>query len=74
LDDNDFYVWGSSKIFGMRVAVHDPAKWAAKSLRESLERKGITVEGETRSRDWKSEDGFDAEKAQIFGQIESATL
>jgi D-alanyl-D-alanine carboxypeptidase/D-alanyl-D-alanine-endopeptidase (penicillin-binding protein 4) len=74
LDDNDFYVWGSSKNFGMRVAVHDPAKWAAKSLREKLEQKGITVEGETRSRDWRTEDGFDAEKAQVFGQVESATL
>ncbi len=74
LDDNDFYVWGSSKNFGMRVAVHDPAKWAAKSLRESLEKKGIAVEGETKSRDWKSEDNFDAEKAQIFAQVESQTL
>ena len=74
LDDNEFYVWGSSKNFGTRVAVHDPAKWAAKSLREILEKKGISVEGETRSRDWRAEDGFDAEKAQLFGQIESATL
>jgi D-alanyl-D-alanine carboxypeptidase/D-alanyl-D-alanine-endopeptidase (penicillin-binding protein 4) len=74
LDDNDFYVWGSSKNFGMRVAVHDSAKWAAKSLRENLEKKGITVEGETRSRDWRTEDGFDADRAQIFGQVESATL
>jgi D-alanyl-D-alanine carboxypeptidase/D-alanyl-D-alanine-endopeptidase (penicillin-binding protein 4) len=74
LDDNEFYVWGSSKNFGTRVAVHDPAKWAAKSLREILEKKGIRVEGETRSRDWRTEDGFDAEKAQVFAQIESATL
>jgi D-alanyl-D-alanine carboxypeptidase/D-alanyl-D-alanine-endopeptidase (penicillin-binding protein 4) len=74
LEDNEFYVWGSSKNFGMRVAVHDPAKWAAKSLRENLEKKGIVVEGETRSRNWKSEDGFDAEKSQVLAQIESQTL
>ena len=74
LEDNEFYVWGTSKNFGMRVAVHDPAKWAAKSLRESLEKKGITVEGETRSRDWKSEDGFDAAKAEVLARVESQTL
>lgn len=74
LDDNEFYVWGTSKNFGMRVAVHDPAKWAAKTLRESLEKKGIVVEGETTSRDWKSEDGFDAAKAQGLAQVESQTL
>ena len=74
LEDNEFYVWGSSKNFGTRVAVHDPAKWAAKSLRESLEKKGITVEGETRSRDWKTEDGFDAERAPVLAQVESQTL
>ncbi|MBS1796763.1 MAG: D-alanyl-D-alanine carboxypeptidase/D-alanyl-D-alanine-endopeptidase [Acidobacteria bacterium] len=74
LADNDFYVWGSSKNFGMRVAVHDPAKWAAKSLRESLERKGITVEGETRSRDWRTEDGFQPEKARELARVESQPL
>jgi serine-type D-Ala-D-Ala carboxypeptidase/endopeptidase (penicillin-binding protein 4) len=74
LEDNEFYVWGSSKSFGTRVAVHDPAKWAAKSLRESLEKKGIVVDGETRSRDWRAEDGFDAEKAAVLAQVESQTL
>jgi D-alanyl-D-alanine carboxypeptidase/D-alanyl-D-alanine-endopeptidase (penicillin-binding protein 4) len=74
LDNNDFYVWGSSKNFGMQVAVHDPAKWAAKSLREILQKKGIVVDGEIQSRDWKSEDGFEPEKAQTLAVIESQTL
>lgn len=74
LDDNDFYVWGSSKNFGMRVAVHDPAKWAAKTLRESLEKKGIAVEGETVSRDWKTATDFNPEKAQVLATVESQTL
>ena len=74
LEDNEFYVWGTSKNFGMRVAVHDPAKWAAKSLREALEKKGIAVEGETRSRDWRAEDGFQPEKAQVLAMVESQTL
>jgi D-alanyl-D-alanine carboxypeptidase/D-alanyl-D-alanine-endopeptidase (penicillin-binding protein 4) len=74
LEDNEFYVWGSSKNFGVRVAVHNPAQWAAKSFREYLEKKGIVVDGETKSRDWKSEDGFEAEKAQNLAQVESQTL
>lgn len=74
LDDNDFYVWGSSKNFGMRVAVHDPAKWAAKSLRESLEKKGVVIEGETVSRDWKMQTDFNAEKASVLAQVGSQSL
>jgi serine-type D-Ala-D-Ala carboxypeptidase/endopeptidase (penicillin-binding protein 4) len=74
LEDNEFYVWGSSKNFGMRVAVHDPAKWAAKSLREALEKKGIVVEGTTRSRDWRTEDDFDPEKALVFAEVQSQPL
>jgi serine-type D-Ala-D-Ala carboxypeptidase/endopeptidase (penicillin-binding protein 4) len=74
LEDNEFYVWGSSKNFGTRVAVHNPAKWAAKSFRETLEKKGIIIEGETRSRDWKAEDEFDAEKSPVLAQVESQTL
>lgn len=74
LDDNEFYIWGTSKNFGVRVAVHDPAKWAAKSLKESLEKKGIAVEGEVLSKDWKSEDRLDPSKAQKFAEVESQTL
>ncbi|HRH43440.1 MAG TPA: D-alanyl-D-alanine carboxypeptidase/D-alanyl-D-alanine-endopeptidase [Pyrinomonadaceae bacterium] len=74
LGDNEFYVWGSSKSFGMRVAVHNSAMWAAKTLRENLEKKGILIEGQVKSRDWRSEDGFDVEKAQNLAQIESSTL
>ena len=32
LSDNEFYVWGNAKNFGARVAVHDPAKMATKTL------------------------------------------
>jgi D-alanyl-D-alanine carboxypeptidase/D-alanyl-D-alanine-endopeptidase (penicillin-binding protein 4) len=74
LEENEFYVWGSSKNFGVRVAVHDPARWAAKSLREHLEKQGIVVDGETVSRDWRSEDEFDAQNAQNLAQVESQTL
>ncbi|HEX8369044.1 MAG TPA: D-alanyl-D-alanine carboxypeptidase/D-alanyl-D-alanine-endopeptidase [Pyrinomonadaceae bacterium] len=74
LSDNNFYVWGSAKNFGARVAVHNPAGLAAKNLKEALEKKGIAVEGEIRSRDWKANDKFDTAKAQELAFVESQTL
>ncbi len=74
LQNNEFYIWGSSKNFGVRVAVFDPAQWAAKSLKESLEKKGITVEGAIKSRDWKAEDRLDKVKSPKLAEIESQSL
>lgn len=74
LEDNEFYVWGTSKNFGAKVAVHNPAQLAAKTLKESLQKKGITVEGEVQSRDWKSKDKLDAAKAVELASVESSTL
>ncbi|HEX8250539.1 MAG TPA: D-alanyl-D-alanine carboxypeptidase/D-alanyl-D-alanine-endopeptidase, partial [Pyrinomonadaceae bacterium] len=74
LSDNNFYVWGNQKNFGARVAVHNPAGLAAKNLKEALVKKGIAVEGEIRSRDWKADDKFDAAKAQELASVESQTL
>jgi D-alanyl-D-alanine carboxypeptidase/D-alanyl-D-alanine-endopeptidase (penicillin-binding protein 4) len=74
LSDNHFYVWGNAKNFGARVAVHNPAGLAAKNLKEALEKKGIAVEGEVRSRDWKADDKFDTAKAQELARVESQTL
>jgi serine-type D-Ala-D-Ala carboxypeptidase/endopeptidase (penicillin-binding protein 4) len=74
LADNNFYVWGNQKNFGARVAVHNPAGLAAKTFKELLVKKGIAVEGEARSRDWKADDKFDAAKAQELAMVESQTL
>lgn len=74
LEDNNFYVWGNSKNFGVRVAVHNPAELAAKNLKEGLVKKGIAVDGEIQSRDWKSEKILDAAKAQKLAEVESQTL
>jgi D-alanyl-D-alanine carboxypeptidase/D-alanyl-D-alanine-endopeptidase (penicillin-binding protein 4) len=74
LSDNNFYVWGNSKNFGARVAVHNPAGLAAKTLKETLEKKGIAVEGEIKSRDWKTDEKFDASKAQELASVQSQTL
>lgn len=74
LSDNNFYVWGNDKNFGARVAVHNPAGLAAKTFKELLVKKGVAVEGEARSRDWKADDKFDAAKAQELAFVESQTL
>ncbi|MGI8555736.1 MAG: D-alanyl-D-alanine carboxypeptidase/D-alanyl-D-alanine endopeptidase [Pyrinomonadaceae bacterium] len=74
LEDNDFYIWGNSKNFGARVSVHNPAQLAAKTLKESLEKKGITVEGTEQSRDWKSADKLDVSKSVELALVESETL
>ncbi len=74
LEDNNFYIWGSSKNFGAKVAVSKPAGLAAKSFKELLEKKGITVEGAIQTRDWKSEDQIDLTKSNELASVESATL
>ncbi|MCD9188985.1 MAG: D-alanyl-D-alanine carboxypeptidase/D-alanyl-D-alanine-endopeptidase [Pyrinomonadaceae bacterium] len=74
LDDNEFYVWGNTKAFGARVSVHNPSGLVAKTLKESLEKKGISVEGETKTRSWKSSDALDVSKAQELASVQSQTL
>lgn len=74
LEDNNFYIWGSSKNFGARIAVHDPEGLAAKTLKESLEKKGVVVEGAVQTRDWKSPDQLDVSKSTELASIESKTL
>lgn len=74
LSDNEFYVWGKSKNFGARVAVHNPAQMAAKTFKEALIKKGISVDGEMESRDWTSDEKTDAAKLNELAFIESKTL
>ena len=74
LEDNNFYIWGSSKNFGARVAIHNPEGLAAKTLKESLEKKGITVEGTIQMRDWKSPNQLDVSKSTELAAVESKTL
>lgn len=54
LSDNTVEVWGEfapgTKGFGARLAVHQPALWAAKLFTQALKSKGIKVDGESVSR------------------------
>ena len=54
--------------------MHNSAFWAAKSLKEALEKRGIKVGGAAQSVDWKSANRLDAEKAVELASIESKTL
>lgn len=74
LSDNEFYVWGNAKNFGARVAVHDPAKMATKAFKEALEKKGIAIDGEIISRDWKSDEKTDRANLTELAFVESQTL
>jgi D-alanyl-D-alanine carboxypeptidase/D-alanyl-D-alanine-endopeptidase (penicillin-binding protein 4) len=54
LSDNNIEVWGEfapgSKGFGARLAVHNPAGWAARLFLDALKTRGITVAGQTLAR------------------------
>ncbi len=67
-------IWGNGDKASGRLAVHNPALWAAKTLKESLEKRGITVDGEAKSADWKTENRLDVENAIELASIESKTL
>lgn len=55
LSDNKIAVWGEfppgSKGFGARLSVHNPALWSASLFREALKTSGISIGGQTVSRD-----------------------
>jgi D-alanyl-D-alanine carboxypeptidase/D-alanyl-D-alanine-endopeptidase (penicillin-binding protein 4) len=74
LADNQIYVWGNGDKGAGRIAVHNPALWTAKNLKESLEKKGITIDGEAKSVDWKSENKLDVGNAVQLASIDSKTL
>ncbi len=69
LSDNDIHVWGEfpsgGHAFSAFLSVHQPALWAATILKQSLIARGIKVDGEVRSRDFRvsDKDRFDPRKA-----------
>jgi D-alanyl-D-alanine carboxypeptidase/D-alanyl-D-alanine-endopeptidase (penicillin-binding protein 4) len=74
LAQNNVYIYGSGKNLDARVAVENPALWSAKILKEALVKKGIAVEGEAKSADWKTENKPDVENANQLASVESQTL
>lgn len=74
LADNQIYVWGNGDKASGRMAVYNPALWTAKTFKESLEKRGITIDGEAKSVDWKSENKFDVVNAVELASFDSKTL
>lgn len=74
LAQNNVYVYGSGKKLDARIAVENPALWSAQIFKETLEKKGIAVEGAAKSANWKTENKPNVENANELASIESRTL
>ena len=74
LGDNQIYIWGNGDKASGRMAVHNPTLWTAKTLKETLEKRGITVEGAAQSVDWKAKNKLIVENAVELAAVESVTL
>jgi D-alanyl-D-alanine carboxypeptidase/D-alanyl-D-alanine-endopeptidase (penicillin-binding protein 4) len=76
LSDNEVRVWGDfpagGQGFNARLSVHHPALWAASLFRDALKARGITVEGEARSRDSRSH--HDDKRVAIQNAVELASF
>ena len=74
LDNNQTYVWGNGKKAYGRLSVHNPALLTAKTLKESLEKKGITVDGEFKSIGWQTEYKLEPANAVELAAVTSKPL
>jgi len=80
LSDNELRVWGDfpngGRAFTAYLSVPDPALWAATLFRKALITRGIKVDGEARSRDFRvaESENFDPQKAVEIANESSGTL
>ena len=80
LSNNDVVVWGEFPIGGRAysafLSVHDPALRAATVFKQLLNARGIQVDGEIETRDFRAPESnrFDPQKTNELAYIESATL
>jgi D-alanyl-D-alanine carboxypeptidase/D-alanyl-D-alanine-endopeptidase (penicillin-binding protein 4) len=80
LTDNELRVWGDFPVGGRSysafLSVHNPALWAATLFKRALIARGIKVDGEARSRDFRlpEKERFDPQKAFEIAYQDSATL
>ena len=80
LSDSELRVWGDfpagGRPFSAYLSVPNPALWAATLFKQALAARGIKVEGEPRSRDFRmpEKDKFDPQKAVETAHLESETL
>ena len=80
LSDLDIRVWGDFPVggrpFTAYLSVPNPARWSATLFKEALVTRGIKVDGEARSRDFRvaESEKFDPQKAIEMAQENSAAL
>ena len=80
LSDHELRVWGDFPIggrpFTAYLSIPNPALWAATVFKEALIARGIKVDGEARSRDFRvaETEKFDPQKAVELAQEYSKTL
>ena len=80
LSDNELLVWGdfpiAGRAFSASLSMPKPSLWAATLFKQALLARGIKVEGEARSRDFRvaESDKFDPQKAFEIAQENSAAL
>ncbi len=74
LGGNKVYVWGEGRNLDVRVAMQNPALWAAEIFKEEVEKNGIEVEGEVKSANWKTPDKLDAANSVELAVTESRSL
>lgn len=80
LSDNELLVWGDFPIGGRAfrafLSVPTPARWAAELFKEALIARGIKVEGEARSRDFRVAESEQTDPQKMFevAQEDSAAL
>ncbi len=80
LSDNEVRVWGEVPLgaaaYGVRLAVHRPALWAAQLFKRALQARGIVVEGEAGARDARvrADERFDPGHAFELAAVTSAPL
>ncbi len=80
LSDSELRVWGDFPVggrpFTAYLSVPNPARWAAALFKKALIARGIKVDGEARSRDFRvaESEKFDPRKAIEIAQENSAAL
>lgn len=74
ISENEVYAWGNGANLQARVSVNKPALWAVKTLKEKLAKNGISIDGEVKFVDWKTDNKFDVSNAVELASIESQTL
>lgn len=80
LTNNEVKVWGEiplgTRDFGYHLSVHDPALWAARLLVANLKARGIAVDGQPGSRDFRVPQSarFEPAKAVELASVSSKPL